>query len=86
MTSYRADYCHPSSGKGDSTGGGRALADVQHMIESAWVGQEVAPGHGCSEVSQRTGTHFSSLSQIWRDSLCLECVEPVDQAASRSDG
>lgn len=38
LTSYQADYCHPSSGNGGSTGG-PALSDVQHMIESAAVGE-----------------------------------------------
>lgn len=43
MTSYRADYCHSSSGNGDSTGD-RPLPDVQHMIESAVVGWEGVGG------------------------------------------
>lgn len=37
MASYQADYCHSSSGNGDSTGGS-APFDVQLVIESAAAG------------------------------------------------
>lgn len=63
MTSYRADYCHSSSGNGSSTGDRLcpmcgACLRVQPL--GSWGGRAAVPaGKGCSGVSQRTGTHFS---------------------------
>lgn len=46
---------------------GPALSDMQHMT-TAVEGAAAPAAKGCSEVSQRTGAHFSSLSEIWKRS------------------
>lgn len=54
MTSYQADYCHPLSGEGGSTGY-RLCLTCSHMIERAVIGEGRSCRvrcTGCSEVSR----------------------------------
>ncbi len=75
-TSFQADYCHSSSGNADSTGDWLWLTCSTWWSAQPLEGAAVPAGQGCSRVSQRTGTHFPSLSENRGDSSHFKCAGP----------
>jgi len=60
------------------------VSDAQHVIESAAAGAGRGGGgcsaKGCSGVSQRTRTRFSSLSEVLDEPLPFGVCRPLDQS------